>query len=77
MRNSLAQSERSSDSPCRRRQIRSDNNQSGQLAAAGGDASALERRELGDAADLVDTVLGYLLDDRFQAVSGHWQSATV
>ncbi|MGW1914949.1 hypothetical protein ACWCQS_30545 [Streptomyces sp. NPDC002076] len=38
-----------------------DNNQAGQLAAAGGDASALERRELGDAAKLVDTALGYLL----------------
>ncbi len=38
-----------------------DNNQVGQLAAAGGDASALERRELGDAANLVDTALGYLL----------------
>nr|WBO77822.1 hypothetical protein SBE_001373 [Streptomyces sp. SBE_14.2] len=38
-----------------------DNNQAGQLAAAGGDASALERRELGDAANLVDTALGYLL----------------
>ncbi|MFE7780593.1 hypothetical protein [Streptomyces nigrescens] len=38
-----------------------DNNQAGQLAALGGDASALERRELGDAANLVDTALGYLL----------------
>ncbi|MFJ6820556.1 hypothetical protein ACIQRJ_09070 [Streptomyces niveus] len=38
-----------------------DNNQAGQLAAAGGDTSALERRELGDAANLVDTALGYLL----------------
>ncbi|MEU6147629.1 hypothetical protein ABZ848_45680 [Streptomyces sp. NPDC047081] len=38
-----------------------DNNQAGQLAAVGGDASALERRELGDAANLVDTALGYLL----------------
>ncbi|WP_406722865.1 hypothetical protein OG968_23980 [Streptomyces althioticus] len=38
-----------------------DNNQAGQLAAAGGDASALERREPGDAAKLVDTALGYLL----------------
>jgi hypothetical protein len=38
-----------------------DNNQAGQLAAAGGDESALERRELGDAANLVDTALGYLL----------------
>ncbi|WP_431770905.1 hypothetical protein [Streptomyces cucumeris] len=38
-----------------------DNNQAGQLAAAGGDTSALERRELGDAAKLVDTALGYLL----------------
>ncbi|MGV9272306.1 hypothetical protein [Streptomyces griseosporeus] len=38
-----------------------DNNQAGQLAAAGGDAGALERRELGDAAKLVDTALGYLL----------------
>ncbi|UXX94157.1 hypothetical protein N7U49_22485 [Streptomyces sp. AD2-2] len=38
-----------------------DNNQAGQLAAAGGDAGALERRELGDAANLVDTALGYLL----------------
>ncbi|MEU6256302.1 hypothetical protein [Streptomyces sp. NPDC047043] len=38
-----------------------DNNQAGQLAATGGDASALERRELGDAANLVDTALGYLL----------------
>ncbi|MGW2021988.1 hypothetical protein [Streptomyces decoyicus] len=38
-----------------------DNNQAGQLAALGGDAIALERRELGDAANLVDTALGYLL----------------
>ncbi|MEV6420632.1 hypothetical protein [Streptomyces sp. NPDC051662] len=38
-----------------------DNNQAGQLAAAGDDAGALERRELGDAANLVDTALGYLL----------------
>ncbi|MGZ0198918.1 hypothetical protein ACNFR7_01630 [Streptomyces sp. RM1] len=38
-----------------------DNNQAGQLAAFGGDESALERRELGDAANLVDTALGYLL----------------
>ncbi|WP_442737953.1 hypothetical protein ACQUSN_07545 [Streptomyces pseudogriseolus] len=38
-----------------------DNNQAGQLAAAAGDASALERRELGDTANLVDTALGYLL----------------
>ncbi|MBT2390659.1 hypothetical protein J7E87_14810 [Streptomyces sp. ISL-1] len=38
-----------------------DYNQAGQLAAIGGDASALERRELGDAANLVDTALGYLL----------------
>ncbi|WP_280886928.1 hypothetical protein [Streptomyces sp. LBL] len=38
-----------------------DSNQAGQLAAAGGDAGALERRELGDAANLVDTALGYLL----------------
>ncbi|WP_395371409.1 hypothetical protein OHU45_25625 [Streptomyces tubercidicus] len=38
-----------------------DNNQAGQLAALGGDAGALERRELGDAANLVDTALGYLL----------------
>ncbi|MEV6132087.1 hypothetical protein AB0M05_35770 [Streptomyces violaceusniger] len=38
-----------------------DNNQAGQLSAAGGDVGALERRELGDAANLVDTALGYLL----------------
>ncbi|MET8679984.1 hypothetical protein ABZW18_20970 [Streptomyces sp. NPDC004647] len=38
-----------------------DNNQAGQLAAASGDEAALERRELGDAASLVDTALGYLL----------------
>ncbi|MFK0279837.1 hypothetical protein ACIQVL_05090 [Streptomyces sp. NPDC090499] len=38
-----------------------DNNQAGQLAAACGDAGAFERRELGDAANLVDTALGYLL----------------
>ncbi|MEW2168029.1 hypothetical protein AB0912_34320 [Streptomyces sp. NPDC007084] len=38
-----------------------DNNQAGQLAAFGGDATALERRELGDASNLVDTALGYLL----------------
>ncbi|MFJ5734706.1 hypothetical protein [Streptomyces microflavus] len=38
-----------------------DNNQAGQLAALGSDESALERRELGDAANLVDTALGYLL----------------
>lgn len=38
-----------------------DNNQAGQLAAASGDEAAIERRELGDAAKLVDTTLGYLL----------------
>ncbi|MDI3406278.1 hypothetical protein [Streptomyces cavernicola] len=38
-----------------------DNNQAGQLAASGGDEVAVERRELGDAANLVDTALGYLL----------------
>ncbi|NEW77341.1 hypothetical protein [Streptomyces rhizosphaericus] len=38
-----------------------DNNQAGQLAAASGDDAAIERRELGDAAKLVDTTLGYLL----------------
>ncbi|OPF70749.1 hypothetical protein VT50_0235905 [Streptomyces antioxidans] len=38
-----------------------DNNQAGQLAAASGDETAIERRELGDAAKLVDTALGYLL----------------
>ncbi|MFJ2247498.1 hypothetical protein ACIQ9I_03060 [Streptomyces sp. NPDC094461] len=38
-----------------------DNNQAGQLADLGGDSGALERRELGDAANLVDTALGYLL----------------
>lgn len=38
-----------------------DNNQAGQLAATSGDETALERRELGDAANLVDTALGYLL----------------
>jgi hypothetical protein len=38
-----------------------DNNQAGQLAAVAGDGSVLERRELGDAAKLVDTALGYLL----------------
>ncbi|MEU4028063.1 hypothetical protein [Streptomyces anulatus] len=38
-----------------------DNNQAGQLADIGGDPGALERRELGDAANLVDTALGYLL----------------
>ncbi|MFF9478101.1 hypothetical protein [Streptomyces sp. NPDC014733] len=38
-----------------------DNNQAGQIAAAGGDEAAVERRELGDAANLVDTALAYLL----------------
>ncbi|GAA0642764.1 hypothetical protein GCM10009548_04050 [Streptomyces malaysiensis subsp. malaysiensis] len=38
-----------------------DNNQAGQLAAASGDEAGIERRELGDAAKLVDTALGYLL----------------
>ncbi|MFE7115651.1 hypothetical protein ACFU99_09540, partial [Streptomyces sp. NPDC057654] len=38
-----------------------DNNQAGQLAAVTGDEAALERRELGDAANLVDTALAYLL----------------
>ncbi|MFJ6011402.1 hypothetical protein [Streptomyces sp. NPDC092952] len=38
-----------------------DNNQAGQLADIEGDPGALERRELGDAANLVDTALGYLL----------------
>ncbi|MFD8379092.1 hypothetical protein ACFV2X_11225 [Streptomyces sp. NPDC059679] len=48
-----------------------DNNQAGQLAAASGDEAALERRELGDAANLVDTALGYLLgSDQRIAVTG-------
>ncbi|MFB7500384.1 hypothetical protein ACFC09_37885 [Streptomyces sp. NPDC056161] len=48
-----------------------DNNQAGQLTAAAGDEAALERRELGDAANLVDTALGYLLgSDQQIAVSG-------
>ncbi|OIJ97753.1 hypothetical protein BIV25_13170 [Streptomyces sp. MUSC 14] len=48
-----------------------DNNQAGQLAAAAGDDAALERRELGDAANLVDTALGYLLgSDQEIAVAG-------
>ncbi|TQF05535.1 hypothetical protein E6W39_29045 [Kitasatospora acidiphila] len=38
-----------------------DNNQAGQLAAAAGDETGLERRELGDAAKLIDTALGYML----------------
>ncbi|NBE53833.1 hypothetical protein [Streptomyces boluensis] len=38
-----------------------DNNQAGQLAAIEGDDLALERRGLGDAANVVDTALGYLL----------------
>ncbi|MGP4086425.1 hypothetical protein [Streptomyces sp. KR55] len=38
-----------------------DNNQAGRLAAAAGDEAELERRELGDVANLVDTALGYLL----------------
>lgn len=45
-----------------------DNNQAGQLAAASGDDGALERRELGDAANLVDTALGYLLGPEQQVV---------
>ncbi|MDT9689457.1 hypothetical protein Q5762_14145 [Streptomyces sp. P9(2023)] len=45
-----------------------DNNQAGQLAAASGDEAALERRELGDAANLVDTALGYLLGSDQQIV---------
>ncbi|MFJ5307447.1 hypothetical protein [Streptomyces sp. NPDC088350] len=45
-----------------------DNNQAGQLSAAGGDAGALERRELGDAANLVDTALGYLLGSEQKVV---------
>ncbi|MFE0190702.1 hypothetical protein [Streptomyces sp. NPDC058989] len=48
-----------------------DNNQAGQLAAASGDEAALERRELGDAANLVDTALGYVLgSDQQIAVEG-------
>ncbi|MER8002126.1 hypothetical protein [Streptomyces sp. NPDC095613] len=48
-----------------------DNNQAGQLAAMSGDEAALERRELGDAANLVDTALGYLLgSDQQIAVEG-------
>ncbi|MBT2490761.1 hypothetical protein J7E96_20025 [Streptomyces sp. ISL-96] len=48
-----------------------DNNQAGQLAAASGDEAALERRELGDAANLVDTALGYLLgSDQQISVAG-------
>ncbi|MEV4557176.1 hypothetical protein AB0K51_09275 [Kitasatospora sp. NPDC049285] len=38
-----------------------DSNQAGQLAAATGDDSGLERRELGDASRLVEAALGYLL----------------
>lgn len=38
-----------------------DSNQAGQLAAASGDNAAVERRELGDTARLVDAALGYLL----------------
>ncbi|MGW0822551.1 hypothetical protein [Streptomyces sp. NPDC002845] len=38
-----------------------DSNQAGQVTAASGDDAGLERRELGDAAKLVDTALGYLL----------------
>ncbi|MFF2650460.1 hypothetical protein [Streptomyces sp. NPDC058045] len=56
-----------------------DNNQAGQLAAAGGDEAALERRELGDAANLVDTALGYLLgSEQKVAVEGaeHADEAT-
>ncbi|MBT2366142.1 hypothetical protein J7E88_12695 [Streptomyces sp. ISL-10] len=56
-----------------------DSNQAGQLAAAGGDAGALERRELGDAANLVDTALGYLLgSEQKVAVEGaeHADEAT-
>ncbi|GAA1919643.1 hypothetical protein [Streptantibioticus ferralitis] len=45
-----------------------DNNQAGQLAAASGDDAALDRRELGDAAKLVDTALGYLLGSEQQVV---------
>ncbi|WP_432034041.1 hypothetical protein [Streptomyces antibioticus] len=41
-----------------------DSNQAGQVAAASGDEAGLERRELGDAAKLVDTALGYLLGDK-------------
>ncbi|MGW2397253.1 hypothetical protein ACWCYY_11940 [Kitasatospora sp. NPDC001664] len=37
-----------------------DNNQAGQIAAASGDDTGLERRELGDAAKLIDTALGYM-----------------
>ncbi|MFE6533438.1 hypothetical protein ACFVMA_31335 [Streptomyces rochei] len=40
----------------------------GQLAAAGGDEGALERRELGDAANLVDTALGYFLGSEQKVV---------
>ncbi|MBY8884763.1 phage portal protein [Streptomyces sp. PTM05] len=43
-----------------------DNNQVGQITAASGDAAAAERRELGDAAKLVDTALGYLLGSEQQ-----------
>jgi hypothetical protein len=38
-----------------------DSNQAGQIAALSGDEVGLERRELGDAAKLVDSALGYLL----------------
>jgi hypothetical protein len=48
-----------------------DNNQAGQLSAAAGDEASLERRELGDAANLVDTALGYLLgSDQQISVAG-------
>ncbi|MDX3205149.1 hypothetical protein [Streptomyces scabiei] len=41
-----------------------DHNQAGQLhAVTRGEESALDRRELGDAAKLIDTALGYLLGD--------------
>ncbi|GAA2274401.1 hypothetical protein [Kitasatospora sp. NPDC001175] len=38
-----------------------DGNQAGQLASTAGDQTSLERRELGDAAKLIDFALGHLL----------------
>ena len=45
-----------------------DNGQAGQMAAVAGDEDAAERRELGDAAKLIDAALGYLLGSEQQIV---------
>ena len=45
-----------------------DSNQAGQMAAAAGDGTGMDRRELGDAPKLINTALGYLLGSEQELV---------